>query len=108
VRSSERLLVAIALALSISSAYAAVAADKPLTPQQQRMADCNKQASGKTGDERKTFMSSCLKSGTPTASAPTTPQERMKACNADATKQSLKGDARKAYLSTCLKSTSSP
>ena len=25
------------------------------------MADCNKQATGKKGDERKTFMSTCLK-----------------------------------------------
>ncbi|ALM82640.1 PsiF family protein [Bordetella sp. N] len=37
---------------------------KTLTPQQQRMKDCNGQASGKslTGDARKTFMSTCLKS----------------------------------------------
>jgi hypothetical protein len=27
---------------------------------QDRMKDCNTQAAGKTGDERKTFMSSCL------------------------------------------------
>ena len=31
-----------------------------LTPQQ-RMGDCNKKATGKKGDERKAFMSSCLK-----------------------------------------------
>jgi hypothetical protein len=28
--------------------------------QQQKMKDCNKKAEGKKGDERKTFMSSCL------------------------------------------------
>jgi hypothetical protein len=28
--------------------------------QQQRMKDCNKQAAGKKGEERKTFMSECL------------------------------------------------
>ena len=33
---------------------------KTLTPQQQRMADCNKQATGKKGDDRKAFMKSCL------------------------------------------------
>ncbi len=32
-----------------------------------------------------------------------TQQERMKSCNADAAKQSLKGDARKAFMSGCLK-----
>jgi len=30
------------------------------TPQQQKMKDCNAQASGQKGDERKKFMSSCL------------------------------------------------
>jgi hypothetical protein len=39
------------------------AAAKQKTPQQQKMADCNKQAADKKvkGDERKAFMSSCLK-----------------------------------------------
>lgn len=37
---------------------------KTLTPQQQRMKDCNAQAGQQTltGDKRKTFMSTCLKS----------------------------------------------
>jgi hypothetical protein len=81
------------------------ATSKPLSPQQQRMVDCNKQATGKTGDERKTFMSACLK-GESTAAAPSTKetqQEKMKSCNADATKQKLKGAARKTFMSTCLK-----
>ena len=34
-----------------------------LTPQQQKMKDCNTQASGMSGDARKTFMSSCLSGG---------------------------------------------
>jgi hypothetical protein len=34
-----------------------------LTPQQQRMKDCNTQASGMSGDARKQFMSSCLSGG---------------------------------------------
>ena len=78
---------------------------KPMTPQQQRMVDCNKQATGKTGEERKTFMSSCLK-GESTAAAPAakeTQQEKMKSCNADAKKQKLKGAERKTFISTCLK-----
>ena len=31
------------------------------TAQQNRMKDCNVQAQGKTGDDRKQFMSKCLK-----------------------------------------------
>ncbi|WP_454690089.1 PsiF family protein [Achromobacter aloeverae] len=40
------------------------ATGKTLTPQQQRMKDCNAQAGAKSlsGDARKTFMSTCLKS----------------------------------------------
>ena len=34
---------------------------KVRTAQQQRMANCNKEATGKKGAERKAFMSSCLK-----------------------------------------------
>ena len=65
------------------------------------MTTCNADASAKAlkGDERKAFMSNCLKA-TPAA---TTPQERMKNCNATATTQALKGDARKAFMSDCLK-----
>jgi hypothetical protein len=102
------LALAFALALGCGIASAADtkdAAAKPLTPQQQRMVDCNKQATGKTGDERKTFMSTCLK-GESTAAAPTakqTQQEKMKTCNAEAGKEKLTGDARKTFMSTCLK-----
>ncbi|MFQ6557315.1 PsiF family protein [Pseudomonas sp. Lb2C1-1] len=66
------------------------------TAQQNKMTTCNADATAKAlkGDERKVFMSNCLKA---------TPQERMKSCNATATEQALKGDARKAFMSECLK-----
>ncbi|KKA06349.1 phosphate starvation-inducible protein PsiF [Pseudomonas ogarae] len=66
------------------------------TAQQNKMTTCNADATAKAlkGDERKAFMSNCLKA---------TPQERMKSCNATATEQALKGDARKAFMSECLK-----
>lgn len=41
-------------------------ASKPRSAQQQKMADCNKQAKGKRGDERKALMKACL-SKKPTA-----------------------------------------
>jgi len=68
--------------------------------QQQKMKDCNAQATAKNlkGDDRKTFMSSCLSA----AGVPMSQQEKMKACNQQATAKSLKGDDRKAFMSTCL------
>jgi len=51
---------------------------------------CNAQAGDKKGDERKAFMSNCLKS----EGMPMTQQEKMKKCNADASARSLKGDDR--------------
>jgi len=68
--------------------------------QQERMKDCNTQAEGKKGDERKTFMSSCL-SGKEMAPAKMTQQEKMTACNKKA--GDMKGDDRKKFMSTCLK-----
>ena len=70
------------------------------TAQQNKMTRCNADASGQSlkGDERKAFMSQCLK-----AAPVQTQQEKMKTCNATATVQSLKGDARKAFMSDCLK-----
>ncbi|HEX8595445.1 MAG TPA: PsiF family protein [Pseudomonas sp.] len=70
------------------------------TAQQNKMTSCNADASAKSlkGDERKAFMSTCLK-----ASPPATQQDKMKTCNATASSQALKGDARKTYMSDCLK-----
>jgi hypothetical protein len=72
--------------------------------QQQKMKDCNAEATAKSlkGDARKTFMSSCL-SGTPAAApAKMTQQEKMTACNKEAAAKNLKGDDRKTFMSTCL------
>ncbi len=72
------------------------------TPQQEKMKTCNADAKAKElkGDERKAFMSECLKKK-PEGSA--TQQEKMKSCNADAKAKELKGDERKAFMSACLK-----
>ena len=68
--------------------------------QQTKMADCNKQAGDKKGDDRKAFMKTCL-SAKP-AAAPMTQQEKMKVCNTQAADK--KGDDRKAFMKTCLSS----
>ncbi len=97
-------LVASLAALSLlAAAYSiAPAADETkTTPQQEKMKTCNAAAGDKKGDERKAFMSSCLKGGAP--AAPMTQQDKMKKCNADASAKSLKGDERKSFMSQCLK-----
>jgi uncharacterized protein YycO len=66
------------------------------TAQQNKMTTCNKGATGMKGDERKAFMSNCLKKD-----QPMTQQDKMKQCNKDATGK--KGDERKAFMSECLK-----
>ena len=74
------MVASVALAFAASTAFAApqdAASSAPAkNSQQQRMTDCNKQATGKTGDERKAFMSSCLK-GESAAPAKMTQQEKM-------------------------------
>ena len=90
------------LALALAGAFALVAspAFAQDNPQQQRMKDCNAKAAGKTGDERKEFMSACL-SGKDATPAKMTQQDRMKDCNAKAGDK--KGDERKQFMSACLK-----
>lgn len=83
------------------------AAEKNLTPQQQRMTLCNQQATSQTlsGDARKHYMSDCLKNTKtePGQKSLTPQQQRMRECNAQATQQSLKGDDRSKFMSACLK-----
>jgi hypothetical protein len=93
-------LAAVAL-LAVTCSTAPAADDKKLTPQQEKMKTCNAEAGDKKGDERKAFMSQCLKAGAP--AAPMTQQDKMKKCNADASAKALKGDERKGFMSECLK-----
>lgn len=93
--------------------------------QQDKMRGCNVEAKGMKGDERKAFMSKCLKKDyvlksaaapakadakpAASAAAPAAPsakakqQDKMKSCNADAKTKALKGDERKKFMSSCLK-----
>jgi hypothetical protein len=64
------------------------------------MKACNEKAGDKKGDERKQFMSSCLKDKEPTA-AQKKQQDKMASCNKQAGDK--KGDERKKFMSSCLK-----
>jgi len=68
---------------------------KELTPQQALMSSCNKEATGKKGEERKAFMKTCLADGKKRQ------QEVMKSCNAEA--KGKTGDERKKFMAECLK-----
>ncbi len=91
------------------------------TAQQSRMATCNKQAEGKTGDARKAFMKECLagKEAAPAKAAEpkkeekkamsasgkelTPQQQKMSFCSKDAKAKGLKGEQRQKFMSECLK-----
>jgi hypothetical protein len=101
-------------ALILASCFA-LAAASPLTlaqekkeptaaqkKQQELMKECNAKAGDRKGDERKKFMSACLKGDAPSA-AQTKQQQRMTDCNKQAGDKQLKGDERKKFMSTCLK-----
>lgn len=86
----KKILAALTLALSFPT-FSVIAAEP--TKQQNKMSTCNTEAGDKKGDERKAFMSECLKSKP-------SQQEKMKSCNKEATGK--KGDERKKFMSECL------
>lgn len=61
----KRYLIAVAMIAALIAPTSA-----QLTSQQQRMKDCNTQASGMSGDARKQFMSSCLSGAAAEAKGP--------------------------------------
>ena len=97
-----------ALALAVAALFSATAfaADgkKPLTPQQQKMAECSSKAKGLKGEDFKKARDACLK-GETTAAADkkelTPQQKKMADCNAKA--KGLKGDEFKKTRDACLK-----
>jgi hypothetical protein len=96
------LIAAVCLAFAATGAYAQekkepTAAQKK---QQTRMKECNERAGDKKGDERKKFMSACLKGASEAQKAQ---QTRMSDCSKQAKDKNLKGDERKKFMSTCLK-----
>ncbi len=102
----KTLIAALALGLALSPAAFAQEKKAPSAAQkkqQARMKECNEKAGDKKGDERRAFMSSCLK-GDGASAAQKKQQSRMSACNKQATEKKLKGEERKSFMSSCLKS----
>lgn len=118
----KKLIATLGLALGVFALP--MLAQAQTTPQQSRMAQCNKEATGKTGDARKTFMKECLASkpaaaetATPVTKEPakaekkaaaggkklTPQQEKMSFCSKDAKAKGMKGEERKKFMSECLR-----
>jgi hypothetical protein len=97
------MLVIVVTLFAVSMAFAPFAM---AGPQQDKMAACNKEAAAKklTGEERKAFVTECLK----TKPATTPQQEKMKTCNKEANEKNLKGEERQKFMSACLKTKSAP
>ncbi len=95
-------LVAVAPVLLLASSIALAG---NLTPQQQKMQDCNASAGtkGLKGDEQQKFMSACL-SAKAAENKGASQQDRMKTCTKDAGEKGLTGDERKKFLNACLSS----
>jgi hypothetical protein len=91
----RRLILALVMLFAVGSVQAA---DKKLTPQQQKMATCSKENKGKQGSEYKQAMSDCMKRDV--AAAPPTQQQKMAACSK--ANKGKKGDEYKQAMSACL------
>jgi hypothetical protein len=88
----KKFLALTILGLFAAAAMPAVAAENA---QQERMKACNMEATGKKGDERKKFMSTCL-SDKKKAS-----DNKMATCNTKS--KGMKADERKTFMSDCMK-----
>jgi hypothetical protein len=99
-------------AVMLTAALAVPNLASAATAQQSLMKTCNADAKtkGLKGDERKSFMSTCLKGDASAAPAAgvtdkqAAQRAKMKSCNADAKTKALKGDERKAFMKSCLSS----
>lgn len=126
-----RLIAGLAFACMLiagSASAVTTAKGEIMSPQQQRMVECNQQSKGMHGAAHKTFMSNCLKghgaapmaagkhemakpmmggkpmmSGKPMMGSKAMQQEKMKDCSAEAKTKKLMGAERKTFMSECLK-----
>ena len=97
----KQLITAIALSVAAAGVFAAdAAASKPLTAQQQKMADCSAANKGKKGDEYKAAQKACLSGQAAPASAPMTRKEKMAYCSKQ--NKGKKGDDFKSAQKACL------
>jgi len=99
-------LTACAIVLSLSVApLRAAEGESHTTPQREKFAACAHEAQGLKGDERREFMSECLRKHPEGAKQAVATESggRLAPCNAEADRLKLHGDERRAFLGTCLR-----
>ncbi len=94
----------LALAVAAFALSAQAADEKKPTPQQEKMAACNKEAGDKKGDERKAFMKQCLSAKPAAAGAAKASPE----CEKSADEKKLAGAARTSHLKKCMADAAAP
>lgn len=109
----KKTLIALLTLGAVAFTQAGFAADAPdtakkLTPQQEKMKNCSKDAKDKQlkGDDRKQFMKSCLSGKAAPAPAAAAAPEKAAApaapdCAAQATSKKLAGAAKASFLKKC-------
>ncbi len=105
-------LCLIACAAVASLCVMPLAAQEHANPstQREKFAACAHDSKGLKGDERREFMSDCLKKHPDGAAAShdmlgdAAGQGRLAPCNAEADRRKLHGDERRGFLDACLKS----
>ena len=102
-------LTACAVVLSLSVApLRAADTDSPRPTQRDKFAACARDSRGMKGDERREFMSECLRKHPADAAkqpalAGDSGGARLAPCNAEADRRKLHGDERNAFLGACLR-----
>jgi hypothetical protein len=101
-------LATLAAVLAVATLVQPAAADNS---QQAKMTSCNAEAKSKglSGDDRKTFMKTCLSANSGgDGKQLNSQQQKMKDCSADAKAKGLSGADRKKFMSGCLKGSAAP
>ncbi len=92
--------------LTVPSLRAEEPAAKPPT-QQEKFAACGHQSKGLKGEERREFMSHCLKGGADQALSDTmigdAAEESRQRCHEEADRRKLHGEERRSFLGVCQK-----
>jgi hypothetical protein len=104
VKTRTVVLAACAVALSLSVLpLRAADGESHTTPQREKFAACAHESQGLKGDERREFMSECLRKHAPAKDAVAHEGGRLAPCNAEADRRKLHGDERRAFLGSCLR-----
>jgi hypothetical protein len=101
---SERIVRSVPLlgAAMLVVSFAAHAQERKLTAQAERTKDCESRADDRLGDQKRDFMSRCLREAG--ASEANANDARMASCEQEAKAKKLRTEERRKFLLDCMKS----